>query len=133
MAHKFHWHLAGLDQQRFSALINLLSIRQGGQVEPKLSVAESDLPTPTASTKLKARFLDRFAELISCERGAEYVSSTMLRERDGSVEVWVSRNSGTGKLRDEAFFRDFERIMREARDREGGECIIIPQYDGNRK
>ena len=73
----------------------------------------------TAAGKLKARFLDRFAEIVSYERGAEHVSCTMLRESGDSVEIWVSRNSGVGGTADTAFLKDFSRVMEQVADSVG--------------
>jgi hypothetical protein len=119
MVNGFHWHLDGLDRQRFSALANLLSIRQGKQVE--LLPLDDVQPDSGGDRKLKMRFLDRFAELVSCEPGSEHVSCAMLREGEGGAEIWVARNDGIARYADTVFFLQFEGLMSEVRRSEEGE------------
>ena len=79
----------GVDEIRFAALANLLSLRNGGQLEPQvesddcidafgqadssdLDDADTNHPAQIADSghpRLKKHFLDRLSELLSCRKG----------------------------------------------------------------
>lgn len=86
-----------------------------------------DVPADSTSTerKLRIRFLDRFAELVSRDKGAEHVSCTMMRDTGAKVEIWVSRNTGVATADDERFFGDFERLMPNVKRSEEGMTAIL--------
>ncbi|KAI9849140.1 MAG: hypothetical protein M1837_005370 [Sclerophora amabilis] len=103
MTECFDWNQNGLDEARFVALTNLLSLRNGGQMEtPELdqdedpveeasdgeeAFSEADTEHPCALAEsgheeLKTRFLDRLAEIVSRERPSG--GSNVERGRKGS-------------------------------------------------
>jgi hypothetical protein len=128
MSHNFHWQLDGLDRSRFAALVNLLAMRQGGQMDSPVESDHSSSADQESTSKernLRIRFLDRFAELVSRGKGARLVSCTMLRETGGKVEIWVSRNSGFDLEEDSRFFGDFERLMPTVRHSEEGRSSFL--------
>lgn len=51
--------------------------------------------------KLKCRFLDRLAEFASAQKGAFYVTSAAMVEREGQVELWLARNTQYAAQADE--------------------------------
>lgn len=90
MAAFFSWDDPSLQEPEFRAMVNLLSMRNEGQMDSQaigfdeeddldviqgdddmLSEAGSDCPGPIATpahNELKCKFLDRFAEVLSRER-----------------------------------------------------------------
>jgi hypothetical protein len=118
--HSFHWQLDGLDKPKFELLVNMVSNYQGsGQLKLKSTSFGNRGPIPK-QRKLRMRFLDRFAELVSRDSRLEMVSCTMLREAEGTVKVWVSRNSGFDTEEDSKFFGEFERLMPNVQHSEEG-------------
>jgi len=127
MTEKFHWGLSGLNKPRFVALTNLLSLRNGGQLEPvddplnevpdqdgadnaSTSTGDTNRPdilSPSGYDDLKRCFLDGFAELVACEKAATHVSCAIMQEEEDMTQIWVARNEGFQET-DEAFFRKFE-------------------------
>ena len=154
MAETYSWD----EQQvtRFAAMANLLSMRHGGQLSSAapiddeddvlsndgddiLSEADTDRPGPIATpveSKLKKKFLDRFAEIVSraknepsnpanrnrkhrkdastgqsAEAHDSFVACTCLREYDRNVKLFVTRNNGLD-AKDQAFFREIESLFR---------------------
>ncbi|KAI9736765.1 MAG: hypothetical protein M1834_000969 [Cirrosporium novae-zelandiae] len=113
MSAQFHWNLPGLDKPQFTAFVNLLSLRNGGQLDPS-SIDEYDElddltdDNPRSMTGsivngqisfslddgLRKRFLDRLGELLSCEKGARHVASAAMKEyeQEDKVEIWVTHN-----------------------------------------
>ena len=130
MTETFHWNLPSLDEPQFIALTVLLSLRNGSQLEPSLKNLlsdEEDSPDENdiASTADTARhdeisscqneglqkcFLDRFAELIACERAATHVACATMSQDEESTKIWTARNEGFGE-KDRTFFQQFERFM----------------------
>lgn len=113
----FKWDSPGLSKAEFLALTSLLSMRNGGQLEPldnfdtshDHSTDESedevasqytdDTTRPrqfTASSKdnLRRRFLDRFAEVLSKKKDARHVACAVMQEQEDRVRIWVARNEG---------------------------------------
>lgn len=110
----FSWDVSGLNGAEFQALSNALRLRSGGHLEPtfaqigseeKLEAndetdndAASDLVNLISDfsdhVRLKKRFLDRLAELAANEKKPGAVACAAMREFDGPVVVWISRNEG---------------------------------------
>ncbi|KAJ3846175.1 hypothetical protein EV368DRAFT_6477, partial [Lentinula lateritia] len=97
----------------FNALITLLSLRNGRQLEPELDSPSIGDHSPTMgfsnairqrpnlrsksssrSNALKERFLDRLAEVISNRKDVKYVTCTVMMEYKDWVVVYASRNDG---------------------------------------
>src|SRR5436190_14275156 len=104
MSNIFHWGLPDVDQGKFLALTDLLSLRNGGQLEPDFdeptdddsNVSDSDTARPerlsySGHERLKKKFLDRFAELVSCRKGRTHVCCAAMSEEQNVVRIWVSR------------------------------------------
>jgi len=82
MSTRFTWNRDGIDKPLFVSLTNLLSLRNGGQLEAQDAFADdaSDAtressrsaatthPATLAGLGLKPRFLDRLAEVVSCKK-----------------------------------------------------------------
>lgn len=119
--------------EQFIGLVNLLSLRNGGQVGPKTGKEEEEVQCSTNTEvsgddsdvreskedELKRRFLDKFAEAISNDKGDRHVAvcSVALRESggrcpDGNVKVslLVSRNQDF-EPEDKNFFSSLERLL----------------------
>ncbi|KAI6152986.1 hypothetical protein BKA82DRAFT_3970184 [Pisolithus tinctorius] len=120
--------------EQFIGLVNLLSLRNGGQVGPKTGKEEEEVQCSTNTEvsggesdvreskedELKRRFLDKFAEAISNDKGDRHVAvcSVALRESrgdrcpDGNVKVslLVSRNQDF-EQEDKNFFGTLERLL----------------------
>jgi hypothetical protein len=93
-------------------------------VEAPESNEDTNREDASDNRKYRRRFLDRFAELVSRDRGAEHVSCAMLREMEDGIEIWASRNSGLTKTNDAAFFGHFERLMPDVRGSEKGKPFL---------
>ncbi|KAI6037922.1 hypothetical protein EDC04DRAFT_2897095 [Pisolithus marmoratus] len=124
----FQWE----NVEQFIGLVNLLSMRNKGQVGPKTGKEDEDVQRnandvggddsdvcDSKEDELKQRFLDRFAEMMSNEKGDRHVAvcSVALRESgdrcpEGEVKVslLVSRNQDFGS-RDKNFFSTLERLL----------------------
>ncbi|KAF8828508.1 hypothetical protein HHX47_DHR3000307 [Lentinula edodes] len=115
----------------FNALITLLSLRNGRQLEPELDSPSIGDHSPTmgfsnaifqrpnlrsnsssTSNHLKERFLDRLAEVISNRKGVEYVTCTVMTEYEDCVVVYASRNDGFDE-KDRIFCDKFSAEMRK--------------------
>ncbi|KAJ4000321.1 hypothetical protein F5050DRAFT_1839842 [Lentinula boryana] len=107
MASSFTWETQKL--RVFNALINLLSLRNGRQLELKC-VNQSAPFVNDPHRQIKQRFLDRFAEVISNQRGAEHVACTIMRESGDHVVIWVARNGGF-RVKDISFLEKFSAEM----------------------
>jgi hypothetical protein len=117
MSQDFDWTYPGLDKSQFHALANLLSLRNGGQVEPSFwsdSVLEPDwnahdsedgcatsMDTHLAQqisssghVPLKQRFLDCLAEFAANKKGGKAVTCSVMEEGEDSVIIWLARNDG---------------------------------------
>ncbi|KAI6137182.1 hypothetical protein F5141DRAFT_1209513 [Pisolithus sp. B1] len=127
---KFWWK----NVEDFIGLVNFLSMRNNGQIGPKTGKEDEDSHCNTninvgggddsdvrdsKGDEWKQRFLDRFAEIMSNEKGDRHVAvcSVALRESgdrspEGNVKVslLVSRNQGF-KLHDKKFLRTLERLL----------------------
>ncbi|KAJ3735073.1 hypothetical protein DFJ43DRAFT_71172 [Lentinula guzmanii] len=108
MASSFTWDTQRL--RAFNALINLLSLRNGRQLE--LKCVNQSVPFINDSYhRIKQRFLDRFAEVVSNRRGGEHVACTIMRESGDHVVIWVARNGGFSR-KDISFLKEFSAEMR---------------------
>ena len=121
---KFSWNQGGLNKPLFVSLTNLLSLRNGGQLdaEDAFSDDSSDVTEETSSSaptshpatlsgqELKPRFLDRLAEVVSCKKGPTHVACTAMKEEINQVIIWVARNEGFVET-DIVFFKRFEELM----------------------
>ncbi|KAL4069066.1 hypothetical protein J3A83DRAFT_3472439 [Scleroderma citrinum] len=125
MANNFRWE----NVQQFISLVNLLSLRNGGQlglssaskVDEEIHEADSDIgdygSDNSAGGDLKHRFLDRFAEVMSRDKGGKSVSCVALREsgdrhieEDVRVSLLVARNE-TFSDHDQKFFSTVEKLL----------------------
>ncbi|KAG6328330.1 hypothetical protein ID866_10759, partial [Astraeus odoratus] len=121
----FHWGNA----EQFISLFNLLSLRNGGQLGSRNreddevpEVSDDGIHSSASSIggedELKQRFLDRFAEVMSCDKGGKYVCCVALREsgdqhaeEDVTISLLVARNS-TFSDEDVKFCRTVEMLLR---------------------
>ncbi|KAI6137199.1 hypothetical protein F5141DRAFT_1209527 [Pisolithus sp. B1] len=101
--------------EQFISLVNLLSLRNGGQLQP--SIREEHQDDVCADTKFKQRFLDRFAEMMSRDKGGKCVSCVALREsrdehftEDVKTSLIVARNVDFNIV-DEKFRSKLERLL----------------------
>ncbi|KAF2639440.1 hypothetical protein P280DRAFT_428535 [Massarina eburnea CBS 473.64] len=117
MSGRFYWSYPGLDWSQFHSLANLLSLRNGGQVEPSSfsntvldenwdSDDSGDAHTSSIDTglanqisdsghgSLKQKFLDRMAEFAANESGGTAVACSIMREAENNVIIWIARNNG---------------------------------------
>ena len=117
MSESFNWHYPGLDRSEFHSLANLLSLRNGGQAEPR-SLSDtiiqedwdaddnadgdaSSLDTRLAHQisrsgyeRLKRRFLDCLAEFAANKKGGTAVACSAMKETEDNVVIWMTRNEG---------------------------------------
>jgi hypothetical protein len=141
MTDQFHWELEGLNEAHFAALASLLSLRNGGQLEPEtvddsidadadadadadediehISVCDAteDLLAEASCTpeQLKTQFLDRLAEVISTRKGGYYVASVAMREMERRTTIFVALNSPF-RSEDTKFFRTIEKCLSAGSD-----------------
>jgi hypothetical protein len=117
MSVDFKWDSPGLNKVEFIALTSLLSMRNGGQLEPldnfdtshddstdesgdeTASQHTDDTTRPrqfTVSSKdiLRRRFLDRFAEALAKKKDVRHVACAVMQEQEDRVRIWVARNEG---------------------------------------
>ena len=97
----------------FNALANLLSLRNGGQVEPAslpddvldddsnkdwdAASVDTTVPLKIADSgynKLKRKFLDCLAEFAANLKNGKTVACTAMKEAEDNVTVWIARNEG---------------------------------------
>ena len=119
MSESFDWNYPGLNSSHFHSLANLLSLRNGGQVEPsslsdRITVLEEDWDpdesgdgdAPSMDTRfahqisdsgherLKRRFLDCLAEVAANKKGGTAVACSAMKEAEDNVAIWITRNEG---------------------------------------
>lgn len=103
----------GFALSEFSSLANLLSLRNGGGLDPTsvdnfdelddqtdnvlqshADTTSADFLAPYQNDGLRQQFLNRLSELLAREKGGKHVSGAILRENEteGSVDIWVARN-----------------------------------------
>ena len=171
MSIKCDWGDASQVSQ-FHALVNLLAMRNGGQLDPltqrpilsgydsdpsydsddeppqmsesRFSEADTDRVGPIATSvddKLKRKFLDRFAKIVSREKGIttdgnsrsvkkgrkrastdeatkSFVACACLVEHTDGITVYVTRNNGLDNA-DQNFFRRIESLSKDLAARHG--------------
>ncbi|KAI4933930.1 uncharacterized protein J4E92_003600 [Alternaria infectoria] len=114
---KFDWKRADLNWIHFHSLANLLSLRNGGQVEPTVKFDtepeldlgvddEEDEDSRSVNTalanqisesghgKLKKRFLDAVAGFAANKKGGTAVACSAMKEAENDVVIWLARNDG---------------------------------------
>lgn len=125
MTNDFRWK----NVEQFISLVNLLSLRNGGQLgsgsaekDEDTHIADSDVSENDEANAggedgLKHRFLDRFAEVMSRDKGGKHVSCVALRDsqdrhtEDGvRVSLLVARNEAFGD-HDQTFFSTVEKLL----------------------
>ncbi|KAG6328304.1 hypothetical protein ID866_10785 [Astraeus odoratus] len=116
--------------EQFISLVNLLSLRDGGQLGSRNGDDDDEVPEVSddgihsgassvgGEDELKQHFLDRFAEVMSCNKGGKHVCCVALREsgdqhaEEGvTVSLLVARNS-TFSDEDVKFCRTVEMLLR---------------------
>ncbi|KAF2806940.1 uncharacterized protein BDZ99DRAFT_573630 [Mytilinidion resinicola] len=96
MSETFDWSFPGLDKAHFTALANLLSLRNGGQVEE--AWLPDDVLEEYYDDELKKKFLDCLAEFAANRKGGRAVVATAMKESEDSVTLWIARNEGFPEL-----------------------------------
>ena len=128
MSEIFDWNYPGLNYSHFHSLVNLLSLRNGGQAEPS-SLSDTvldedwdpddsgDGDTPSVDTRaahqisdsghrrLKRRFLDCLAEFAANKKGGTAVACSAMKEAEDNVVIWIARNEGFSDVDKSAFDR----------------------------
>lgn len=113
MSESFDWNFSGFGRTHFNALANLLSLRNGGQVEPASlpdDVLQADFNddwdaasvdtrkahqiSDSGHNRLKRKFLDCLAEFAANMKSGKTVACTAMKEAEGNVTVWIARNEG---------------------------------------
>lgn len=100
--------------EQFISLVNLLSLRNGRQLQPSIKEERQD---DIYEDKFKQRFLDRFAKMMSRDKGGKYVCCVALREsggkdlaKDVKTSLIVTRNVNFNNV-DEIFRSRLERLL----------------------
>lgn len=113
MSESFDWSFSEFGRTHFTALANLLSLRNGGQAEPASlpdGVLEADPNddwdaasvdtrkvhqiSDSGHDRLKRKFLDCLAEFATNMRSGKTVACTAMKEAEDNVTVWIARNEG---------------------------------------
>lgn len=123
----------GVENIRFAALANLLSLRNGGQLEPQeelddcidafgqaddgdldnLDDAGTNHPAQIAYSGhplLKKHFLDRLSELHSRRKGGYDVVCSALREEEDGAQIQVTINTPFDEA-DKQFMEILQRLL----------------------
>ncbi|KAL6307475.1 hypothetical protein BKA93DRAFT_893568 [Sparassis latifolia] len=115
------------DEEQFIALVNLLSLRNGGQLDAgsgeddvlnhsdEVDIDDGDTVHPHLMSGvdddcLKRKVLDRMAEVASRDKGGRQVSCAILQEKDDAITIYLSRNEGFDKT-DKDFFKKTEKLL----------------------
>ncbi|KAI5994603.1 hypothetical protein F5J12DRAFT_414377 [Pisolithus orientalis] len=109
-----------VNHKQFIDLINMLSLRNGGQLGPNNDEADEGVPSVRSISEqgeLQRRFLDSFAEIMSRDKGGEHICSVALCESgdrrldgDTKVSLFVARNNDFKNL-DETFCNKLEGLL----------------------
>jgi hypothetical protein len=117
MTEVFSWDCPGLNWAQFHSLANLLSLRNGGQVEPtakfdtepelysenhheehedpiSLDTVLADRISDSGHGRLKKRFLDAVAGFAANKKGGTAVACSAMKEAEDDVVIWLARNDG---------------------------------------
>ncbi|KAI6037932.1 hypothetical protein EDC04DRAFT_2604460 [Pisolithus marmoratus] len=107
------------NHKQFISLVTLLSLRNRSQLYPSIGEEEHehDYTREDLGDEFKQRFLDRFAEMMSREKGGKYVCCVALRESrpqfvdgDVGISLVVARNVDFDSV-DERFRRKLEQLL----------------------
>ncbi|KAI6000924.1 hypothetical protein EDC04DRAFT_2612036 [Pisolithus marmoratus] len=107
------------NHKQFTSLVNLLSLRNRSQLYPSIGEEEHehDYICEDLGDESKQHFLDRFAEMMSREKGGKYVCCVALRESgsqfldgDVGISLMVARNVDFDSV-DERFRRKLEQLL----------------------
>lgn len=113
MSESFDWNFSGFSKTHFNALANLLSLRNGGQVEPaslpddlleedcnddwdaaSVDTGKAHQISDSGHNRLKRKFLDCLAEFAANMKSGKTVTCTAMKEAEDDVTVWIARNEG---------------------------------------
>jgi hypothetical protein len=114
MGERFDWNYPGLNKTHFNALGNLLSLRNGGQVEPawlpdemleevpeeddwdaaSVDTRKAHQISDSGHNRLKRKFLDCLAEFAANRKNGKTVACTAMKEAEDNVTLWIARNEG---------------------------------------
>lgn len=113
MSETFDWNFSEFGRTHFNALANLLSLRNGGQVEPasfpddvleedfnddwdaaSVDTRKADQISDSGHNRLKRKFLDCLAEFAANRKSGKTVACTAMKEAEDNVTVWIARNEG---------------------------------------
>ncbi|OCK75458.1 hypothetical protein K432DRAFT_429412, partial [Lepidopterella palustris CBS 459.81] len=113
MSESFDWNFPGLSRTHFNALANLLSLRNGGQVEPaslpdevldedcnddwdaaSVDTRNAHQISDSGYNRLKRKFLDCLAEFAANKQSGKTVTCTAMKEAEDNVTFWIARNGG---------------------------------------
>ncbi|KAI6102713.1 hypothetical protein EDD16DRAFT_228200 [Pisolithus croceorrhizus] len=120
---RFQWE----NPEQFIGLVNLLSLRNGGQLQPdnsdeaehrNIDACRDDLAVwEGKEDELKQQLLDRFAEILSRDKGGKYVCCVALHQSAGrhltesvGISLLVARNHDFQK-EDRIFCETLERLL----------------------
>ncbi|KAI6100475.1 hypothetical protein EDD16DRAFT_466218 [Pisolithus croceorrhizus] len=122
---KFRWK----NHKQFISLVNMLSLRNGGQFGPNDDGEDEEVEVDTSihgnepsvgdskADKFKQHFLDSFAEIMSRDKGGKHVSCVALRGsgdrnfgKDVKISLLVARNIAFNE-QDTKFCSTFERLL----------------------
>lgn len=129
MSATFDWGTPGLSKTHFNAFVNLLYLRDGGQIDSaslsndvladdrddEWDRASVDTNKPhqisdSGHIKLKRKFLDCLAELVVNKKDGKIVFCTVMKETENDVTIWIIRNEGFHE-KDKAFFDKFSLLL----------------------
>jgi len=137
-------HILGFNSTKFFVLVDLLSLRHGGQfaqhfeghedeiddsedenfdLDKDRDTARTDYAGPLSNpdfNRLRDKFLDRLAEVVSCVKGASHVACVAMADGESQMSLFVSRNDGLSN-NDQVFLKklkEFLEISISSNDRE---------------
>lgn len=138
MSESFTWNHPDLNYTSFHALANLLSLRNGGQVEPASYLEEAtkndcddewgtasvdtrraDKISDSGHDRLRRKFLDCLAEFAANRKDARSVACTAMKENEDSVTLWIARNEGFSKVEEPVFDRLGELLSGSSYSKDG--------------
>lgn len=143
MSERFDWNHPGLNRAHFNALCNLLSLRNGGQVEPVWLpdrdevLEEDDWDVDAASVdtrnahqisnsghdRLKKKFLDCLAEFAANRKNGKTVTCTAMKEAEDNVTLWIARNEGFPD-QDKPLFNNLSELLSRLSCSEGTYTLV---------
>lgn len=127
MSSSFTWKECGISHSDFIATANVFPLisrqLQSVQIEQPTSDEIAD-DEGSKDYHLKRRFLDRFAEVLSTEKGAQHVACAIMQEETTSATFWVSRNEGFYQ-RDKNFMQGFEDCMKDMATNHSSHSVYV--------